>query len=246
MPPTKISQLPNDAAPDGGLSYTIIVNGTGANRRCTLSNLLASAAADRASTTFGAGAAISGSVPTVACNHATTGFSGSSGALNAIVNGDNKVLIGSGGSVVIQSTGSAGAPVLRFGNNSNSGLWGSTSLYFATNGVNRMLIGSGGTVVVETAGTAAGPAFRVGGSVSTTGLYASAADNLDVAASGVQQLNISSDGVTVTGNTLRIATAKTPASSTEPILRGTLCWDANYLYLSVGLNQWKRIPLSTF
>jgi hypothetical protein len=49
------------------------------------------------------------------------------------------------------------------------------------------------------AGAASAPAVTLAGDTDT-GIYHSAADNLDIAAGGTNRLNISSAGVTVTGN----------------------------------------------
>lgn len=43
-----------------------------------------------------------------------------------------------------------------------------------------------------------------------------------------------------------IQTTKTPASATATGTKGTICWDANYLYICVATNTWKRIALSTW
>jgi len=50
----------------------------------------------------------------------------------------------------------------------------------------------------------------------------------------------------VNGNRIRIATAKTPASATDTGTAGEVCWDANYVYVCVATNTWKRSAISTW
>lgn len=39
---------------------------------------------------------------------------------------------------------------------------------------------------------------------------------------------------------------KTPASRTAPGTVGDICWDANYIYVCTGANNWKRVAISTW
>lgn len=50
----------------------------------------------------------------------------------------------------------------------------------------------------------------------------------------------------VGGDTLRLQTPKTPASSSAACNQGDISWDANYVYVCVATNQWKRAALGTF
>jgi hypothetical protein len=50
----------------------------------------------------------------------------------------------------------------------------------------------------------------------------------------------------VNGDRVRIATAKTPASATATGTTGEVCWDANYVYVCVATNTWKRSAISTW
>lgn len=52
--------------------------------------------------------------------------------------------------------------------------------------------------------------------------------------------------VDVNGDSLRIATAKTPASAGAAGTQGQVAWDANYIYICVAPNTWKRAALSTW
>jgi hypothetical protein len=50
----------------------------------------------------------------------------------------------------------------------------------------------------------------------------------------------------VSGNTLRVATPKTPTGSSAPGNPGDICWDSDYLYVCVSVNTWKRSALSSW
>jgi hypothetical protein len=50
----------------------------------------------------------------------------------------------------------------------------------------------------------------------------------------------------VGGNSIRVATAKTPASSAATGTTGDICWDANYVYVCVATNTWKRSAIATW
>lgn len=50
----------------------------------------------------------------------------------------------------------------------------------------------------------------------------------------------------VAGDTMRLRTPKTPASATATGNAGDLAWDANYVYVCVATNTWKRSPLASW
>lgn len=50
----------------------------------------------------------------------------------------------------------------------------------------------------------------------------------------------------INSNSLIIEIAQTPASSSAACTTGTLAWDANYLYVCVASNSWRRSALATF
>lgn len=54
-----------------------------------------------------------------------------------------------------------------------------------------------------------------------------------------------SAGVTTTGPII-IANSAPPANATSTGTAGQIAWDANYLYVATGANQWKRAALSTW
>lgn len=50
----------------------------------------------------------------------------------------------------------------------------------------------------------------------------------------------------ISGNRLRIVTAKTPSSATDTGTTGDICWDASYLYICTATNTWRRIAHATW
>jgi hypothetical protein len=50
----------------------------------------------------------------------------------------------------------------------------------------------------------------------------------------------------VSGDSIRVRTAKTPASASAAGDAGTIAWDSNYLYVCVASGTWKRAALTTW
>ncbi len=50
----------------------------------------------------------------------------------------------------------------------------------------------------------------------------------------------------VTGDTIQLTTARTPASASATGNVGEICWDASYLYVCTATNTWKRSLISTW
>ena len=50
----------------------------------------------------------------------------------------------------------------------------------------------------------------------------------------------------VKSDIIRLETAKTPASAGATGNTGDICWDANFLYICIGANQWRRIAHNTW
>lgn len=109
--------------------------------------------------------------------------------------------------------------------------------------------------------------WYVNTSTSTIGLIAG---NAGVAGSSLVIMTAASDGVEaermriasdgnvgiatsaptqkldVNDSSIRIRTANTPASATATGTQGQIAWDANYVYVCVATNTWKRAALSTW
>ena len=50
----------------------------------------------------------------------------------------------------------------------------------------------------------------------------------------------------VNTDTVRVRTARTPASASATGATGEICWDASYIYICTATNTWKRSALSTW
>lgn len=50
----------------------------------------------------------------------------------------------------------------------------------------------------------------------------------------------------VNGNAIRIRTASTPSSASDFGIAGEIRWDANYIYVCVATDTWKRVAISTW
>lgn len=50
----------------------------------------------------------------------------------------------------------------------------------------------------------------------------------------------------VNGNTFRLRTNRTPATSSASGNAGDICWDSSYVYVCVAANTWKRIQLGSW
>ena len=50
----------------------------------------------------------------------------------------------------------------------------------------------------------------------------------------------------INDSTIRLRTAKTPASASDTGNAGDICWDSSYIYVCVATNTWRRIAHSTW
>ena len=50
----------------------------------------------------------------------------------------------------------------------------------------------------------------------------------------------------VNADTVRVRTARTPASATATGATGEICWDANYIYVCTATNTWRRTAISSW
>jgi hypothetical protein len=57
---------------------------------------------------------------------------------------------------------------------------------------------------------------------------------------------VSADSLDISGDTLRIVTAKTPASAGAAGIAGGICRDADNVYVTTATNTWKKTPLIAF
>lgn len=59
------------------------------------------------------------------------------------------------------------------------------------------------------------------------------------AASPTHALDVNSDSI-------RVRTAKTPASASDTGTQGQIAWDANYIYICTATDTWKRVAIATW
>jgi len=52
--------------------------------------------------------------------------------------------------------------------------------------------------------------------------------------------------VDLSSNTIRVRTAKTPASAAATGNAGDICWDTGYIYVCTATNTWKRAAIATW
>ena len=115
---------------------------------------------------------------------------------------------------------------------------------------------SGGDVIVR-AGTTLPPPVSPAGD-RDTGLQFPAADVIALLTAGLERLRIDAAGrvgigtsapsglLDVADDKIRIRSPRTPASATASGGQGEIAWDANYVYVCVATNAWRRAPLSTW
>ena len=48
----------------------------------------------------------------------------------------------------------------------------------------------------------------------------------------------------INSDILRLRTAKTPATAGSAGNQGNICWDANYIYVCISTNSWKRVAIA--
>jgi hypothetical protein len=83
-------------------------------------------------------------------------------------------------------------------------------------------------------------------------------DTVTVETAGSERVRVDSSGnvgihttsptakLDISGDTLRLRTARTPASAGAAGNAGDICWDADYLYVCTATNTWRRIAHSTW
>jgi hypothetical protein len=163
--------------------------------------------------------------------------------------------------------GSAASPTLKFTGDPNTGIYspGADQLAVATNGVGRLFVDASGNVGIGTSSPDSG-LYVVAGSVArlrigfnnTSVNYYDADTQIFRAVDGSERLRIDSSGrvgigttspttlLDVNTDTVRVRTARTPASAAATGATGEICWDASYIYVCTATNTWKRSALSTW
>ena len=86
-------------------------------------------------------------------------------------------------------------------------------------------------------------------SFGTAAYNAAATERLRIDSSGNLLIGTSTAGASklvVNDDSIQVNTAKTPASASATGTTGEIAWDANYVYVCVATNTWKRSALSTW
>jgi hypothetical protein len=119
-------------------------------------------------------------------------------------------------------------------------------------GTQRASFGYGGSTASSYASTAF---FNAGGGIPFTfgiagneGFRLSASRGVSIGTTtdaGFGNLIVQGVG-TFNGNQIRVVTSQTPASATATGSTGTICWDANYIYVCTATNTWKRTAIATW
>ena len=55
--------------------------------------------------------------------------------------------------------------------------------------------------------------------------------------------NQASGFIVMSGDTFRIASSRTPSSSTDTGFAGEIAWDTSYLYVCIDTDTWTRVAL---
>jgi hypothetical protein len=117
---------------------------------------------------------------------------------------------------------------------------------------------SGGDIILRR-GTVGDPSLHIAED-QDTGMWSPGADALAWSVGGVQGMRLTADrrlglgdnnntptGVLdVADNKVRVRTAQTPATTGAAGNQGEIAWDANYVYVCVATNSWKRAAIATW
>jgi hypothetical protein len=97
-----------------------------------------------------------------------------------------------------------------------------------------------------------------GTSAAGNGMYLPAADAVAFSTDGAERVRISATGnvgigtnaptvaLDVDADTVRLRDARTPASASATGAVGEICWDADYIYVCVATDTWKRAAIATW
>ena len=112
------------------------------------------------------------------------------------------------------------------------GLTVTGTVYLRTANANRIILGSTGDVTFNNAGATAGMTWDASANSNAGGL-------------GIRTAT-PTGALDVNDDTIRVRTAKTPASAAATGNAGDICWDASYIYVCTATNTWKRSAIATW
>jgi hypothetical protein len=83
--------------------------------------------------------------------------------------------------------------------------------------------------------------------IGTEKLGTGVARAMEFITDGTVRMTIGTTGVvSISGDQIQIATAKTPSSATDTGTAGAICRDASYIYVCTATNTWKRAAIATW
>jgi hypothetical protein len=87
--------------------------------------------------------------------------------------------------------------------------------------------------------------------VTANGISGSVADPTSTPAitltlGAITPTSVTTSGLDVNSDSIRVRTAKTPASASATGTQGQIAWDASYLYVCTATNTWKRSAITTW
>jgi hypothetical protein len=182
------------------------------------------------------------------------------GSNTAVLGNDNIVTTALKGNVGIGTT-SPGAPIdiqsttpaawtgLRLVNNSSSGAASSSISLYGSGGISTNLF----TITQFSAGSGSVPGHTIINNAYPGGLgrirfQVSSSDVLTLINGGNVGIGTTSPTamLDVNSDTVRVRTARTPASAAAAGNAGDICWDADYIYVCTATDTWKRAAISTW
>lgn len=117
-------------------------------------------------------------------------------------------------------------------------------------------VASSGQITV-TAGPVSAPSYSFIGDTNT-GISRPTSDAVSIVTNGGERLRVTSTGnlgigtnaptnrLDVNDDSIRVRTAQTPATAGDAGNQGEIAWDADYIYVCVASDTWKRAALSTW
>jgi hypothetical protein len=174
----------------------------------------------------------------VAIGYAALGYAtgGNSGANNTAIGyqAGNVNGSGTGNTYIGQNAG------LLVSSGSNNTFLGRTSGDVCTTGAENTIVGSLSDLAANNNSNSTIIGYNVTGDGSNTTIIGN---------SSVTQTKLNGTTTSVgiiSGNRLRIVTAKTPSSASDTGTTGDICWDSSYIYICTATNTWRRIAHATW
>ena len=156
----------------------------------------------------------------------------------------------------VHDSATASGPILLFGKSRSASIGGNT-VVVADDSLGELTFqGNDGTEFVEAASIKSFVDGTPGANDMPGRLVFST--TADGAASPTERLRITSAGnvginttsptvfLDVNADTVRVRTARTPASASATGAVGEICWDTSYIYVCTATNTWKRVAIATW